>query len=168
MYFHYHVIFGILLSLPLTQKGLTPAIVFILGNVVMDLDHPLTFLLRGSRVYENALRTARIKGLREAMRYLMDHHKEVNNLLMHNVVSFYISLALSLTFCCMNWLIPSYFLEGVLIHSAIDQLDDVHAIRSLRNWFWPLSMDPGYKISLGTSISSLVMSIVLYIVLVLK
>jgi len=169
LYTYLHLTFGAILAFLLYLFGVTNntvlLVLYVLGNIIIDLDHLITIFVWREEPY-NTLRSSLLqKNFKKFVQHLREHHKDINRLLLHNYIIF---IAITIMYCStksipyINWL-----LLGVLTHMAIDQIDDIYVVGHLKNWFWfaKKHFNSKFKKSLILTITII---ITLYVTLILN
>ena len=153
LYTPYHILFGVVLSIVLEYfgilNGLKEAVIFVIGNFILDFDHIITILVMRREPYNTARKLLFGFKLKEFGRFLIEKHKDFNNLLLHNYLTFSI---VSLLYFALNYFPLRIFLLGIITHSVIDHFDDLYVVGHLKNWFWFINPSRSMKFMIMVSI----------------
>ena len=134
----FHLGVGVAVGVFLMHIGLISSTVellaFMLGSVIVDVDHLVTILVRGDEPYVTLRRMLARGDLRGVIAFLRKRHKLLSKLTLHNYAGYLTTFAIYLVTRALATL--KFFLLAVLLHAYIDQLEDILTLGHLRNWLW--------------------------------
>lgn len=132
-----HFLFGIIIGFLLACTGYISdtggLIIFVIGSIIMDIDHLITISVMRGEPYDSARRLLLQCKFKELGVFIKEHHKEFNKLILHNYSFFLVLFAL---FLLIGSLKLRVLLLAMITHCVMDHFDDVYVEGHLRNWFW--------------------------------
>jgi NTE family protein len=118
-------------------------ILFFIASYLVDIDPTLTLFLYRTKYHSfRAEVVGYLKDFRffKAGEVAVCRHKELNTLIIHNVIAYTFFCLLLYYLLYINaaavWI---YILIGMLSHFTFDICDDIYQLGHLKNWFWPFA-----------------------------
>jgi len=136
-------LFGfVLLSLYFGMFSFSYLILFLLFSFIIDLDNVLILLFSKNRYSEfrrDILSAIKRKDFKLLAEISTKNHKILNNLILHNVVGYFI-VTVTLAFALLgDYNILIVIFSALFIHMTFDILDDTKQLGNIKNWLWPLN-----------------------------
>lgn len=115
-------------------------VAFSLSVYLIDLDTLLTLMLSSKKYpefYDEVTKSLKQLDLMKAAEVATRKHKQIDNLILHNIAFFLLLIVLDILFIILykdlNWVI--YSLSATISHCVFDILDDYYQIKSFKHWF---------------------------------
>lgn len=130
-----------ILTLFLIVPSISSLTVFFLSTILIDLDGITYILLHPSQPQVKHVLKALLHGkISQAGIIAVTHHKEFNRLLLHNILGFFLVLIIFLISISERSNLVTAATGAILTHFIFDILDDLHQLKHLKNWLWPLRL----------------------------